>query len=173
MVTRPGATSPLSPSRRPAKSLHIYFLLLVFFFCLYMLCAAFGRNNNNNNNKMVKQVIAPPRADGSSTRGGSTSVRGLLRSPHIAKLQAASVHIAYGSCALRAGIDGGSRYRLMSPYSRGQKLIKLYISTQQILHSRLGVGTYRVPVMKHANIVLCPRPKGAFWNARSVRLSVS
>jgi len=33
-------------------------------------------------------------ADGSSTRGGSTSVRGRVRSPHMAKLQAASVPIA-------------------------------------------------------------------------------
>ena len=40
--------------------------------------------------------------DGSSTRGGSTSVRGQVRSPHVAKLQAASVPIAYGSCAPRA-----------------------------------------------------------------------
>ena len=33
-------------------------------------------------------------ADGSSTRGGSTSVRGRVRGPHTAKLQAASVSIA-------------------------------------------------------------------------------
>jgi len=33
-------------------------------------------------------------ADGSSTRGGSTSVRGRVRSPHMAKLQAVSVPIA-------------------------------------------------------------------------------
>ena len=36
----------------------------------------------------------PPPADGSSTRGGSTSVRGRVRSPHMAKLQAASMTIA-------------------------------------------------------------------------------
>ena len=35
-----------------------------------------------------------PAADGSSTRGGSTSVRGRDGSPHMAKLQAASVPIA-------------------------------------------------------------------------------
>jgi len=35
-----------------------------------------------------------PAADGSSTRGGSTSVRGRVRSPHMAKLQAASIPIA-------------------------------------------------------------------------------
>jgi len=66
MVTRPGATSPLSPSRRPAKSLHIYFLLLVFFSVCTCYVLPSGviiiikNNNNNNNNKMVKQVIAPP-----------------------------------------------------------------------------------------------------------------
>jgi len=47
-----------------------------------------------------EQVIAPGAArrytpaDGSSTRGGSTSVRGRVRRPHTAKLQAASVPIA-------------------------------------------------------------------------------
>jgi len=41
-----------------------------------------------------------PPADGSSTRGGSTSVRGQVRSPHMAKLQAASVPIASGSRAM-------------------------------------------------------------------------
>jgi len=46
------------------------------------------------------QVIAPGRRDdiptvyGSSTRGGFTSVRGRVRRPHMAKLQAASVPIA-------------------------------------------------------------------------------
>ena len=38
-----------------------------------------------------------PSADGSSTRGGSTSVRGRVRSLHMANLQAASVPIA---CAM-------------------------------------------------------------------------
>jgi len=59
-------------------------------------------------------------ADGSSTRGGSTSVRGRVRSPPVAKLQAASVPIAYGSCAPRAGTDrrtDGLRYRLMPTMS--------------------------------------------------------
>ena len=32
-----------------------------------------------------------PPADSSSARGGSTSVRGQVRSPHIVKLQAANV----------------------------------------------------------------------------------
>ena len=47
-------------------------------------------------------VIAPGAArryapaDGSSTRGGSTSVRGRVRSLHTAKLQAASVPTALG-----------------------------------------------------------------------------
>ena len=35
-----------------------------------------------------------PPADGSPARGGSTSVRGRVRSPHAAKLQAASVPVA-------------------------------------------------------------------------------
>ena len=39
------------------------------------------------------ETICPP-ADGSSTRSGSTSVRGRVRSPHMAKLQAASVPLA-------------------------------------------------------------------------------
>jgi len=46
-----------------------------------------------------------PPADGSSTRGGSTPVRGRARSPRTAELQAASVPIAYDSCAPRAGTD--------------------------------------------------------------------
>jgi len=59
-------------------------------------------------------------ADGSSTRGGSSSVRGRVRSPHMAKLQAASVPTAYGSCVPRASAPcyrqtDGSRYRLMPP----------------------------------------------------------
>jgi len=65
-----------------------------------------------------------PLADGSSALGGSMSVRGLVRSPHMAKLQAAGVPTSYCSCAPRAAArwdrqtDGqmdGSRYRLM-PY---------------------------------------------------------
>jgi len=40
-----------------------------------------------------------PPVDGNSTRGGSTSVSGRVRSPHMVKLQAASVPIAYDSCA--------------------------------------------------------------------------
>ena len=57
-------------------------------------------------------------ADGSSTRGGSTSVRGRIRSPHTSKLQAASVPIAYGSCAMGQtdGQTDGSWHRLMPPY---------------------------------------------------------
>jgi len=51
----------------------------------------------------VARRYAPPPADGSSTRGGSTSVRGRIRSPHVAKLQAASVPVAYGR--LRHGTD--------------------------------------------------------------------
>jgi len=46
--------------------------------------------------KQAEQVIAPTGvrryvpADGSSTHGGSTSARGRVRSPHIAKLQLSS-----------------------------------------------------------------------------------
>jgi len=67
-------------------------------------------------------------ADASSTRGGSTSVRGRVRSPHMAKLWAASACIAKGSCAPRAAAPwdrqtdrqtDGSRYRLMTLYSGG------------------------------------------------------
>jgi len=49
--------------------------------------------------------MPPAAADGCLTHGGFTSVRGLVRSPHMAKLQAASVPIAYGSCAPRGGTD--------------------------------------------------------------------
>ena len=56
----------------------------------------------------------------------STSVRGRVRSPHMAKLQAVSVPIAYGSwspmaAAPRDRQTGGSRYRLMPPYGGGDK----------------------------------------------------
>jgi len=69
----------------------------------------------------VKQVIAPGAAkqyapaDGSLTRSGFKSVRGWVRGPHVAKLQAASVPIASGSCAPRAaGTDG---WIAVSPYA--------------------------------------------------------
>jgi len=39
----------------------------------------------------VRRDDMPSSAADSSTRGGSTSVRGRVRSPHMAKLQAASV----------------------------------------------------------------------------------
>jgi len=62
---------------------------------------------------------APHAADGSSTRGGSTSVRGQVRSPHMPKLQAASVPIPRAAERLglgqRDGQTDGSRYRLMPP----------------------------------------------------------
>jgi len=56
---------------------------------------------------------------------------GLVRNPHMAKLQAASVRIAYGgcaptagriaqgSCALRAGTDGRIAVSLSAPYGGG------------------------------------------------------
>ena len=58
---------------------------------------------NDEETKYNKRRFVP--ADGSSTRGGSTSVRGRVRTPHTAELPAASVPIAYGSCAPRAGTD--------------------------------------------------------------------
>jgi len=62
-----------------------------------------------------------PTANGSSTRGGSTSVRGRVCSPHVAKLQAASVPIAYGSCApIGLGqTDGRIAVSLNAPLRRG------------------------------------------------------
>jgi len=46
-----------------------------------------------------------PPADGSSTCGRSMFVHRWVRSPNMAKLQAASVPIAYGSCTPRAVTD--------------------------------------------------------------------
>ena len=78
--------------------------------------------------QVIQQVIAPwvarryAPADGSSTRGGSTSVRGRVRSPHTAELQAASVPIAQGSCAPTAAAprdrqtDGRIAVSLNAPY---------------------------------------------------------
>jgi len=40
------------------------------------------------------ETICPPPAGGSSTRGGSKSIRGRVRSPHLAKMQAANVFLA-------------------------------------------------------------------------------
>jgi len=55
-----------------------------------------------------------------STRGGSPSISGLVRSLRMAKLQAASVPIAYGSCTM--GQTGGwiaVSCGLMLPYGGG------------------------------------------------------
>ena len=75
-----------------------------------------------------KQVIAPGAArryspaDGSSTRGGSTSVRGRLRSAHMANLQVASVPRAAAPWDRRTNRQtDGSRYRVMPPYGGGHK----------------------------------------------------
>jgi len=69
-----------------------------------------------------KQVIAPGAArryspaDGSSTRGGSTSVRGRLRSAHMANLQVASVPRAAAPWDRQTNRQtDGSRYRVMPP----------------------------------------------------------
>jgi len=72
----------------------------------------------------MKQVVAPALArrytpaDGSSTRGGSTSVRGQVRSPLKANLQAASVPTAEGSCTPRVGTDGRIAVSLNAPPRR-------------------------------------------------------
>jgi len=63
-----------------------------------------GKTNYNysTENKLSprgrRDDMAP--VDGSSARGGSTSVRGRVRSPHMARLQAAGMPIAQGSCAM-------------------------------------------------------------------------
>ena len=91
------------------------------------------------------QVIAPrvarrhAPADGSSTRGGSTSVRGRVRSLHMTKLQAASVFRA----AARLGWDrqtDGSRHRFMPPIRRGVIIRK---QTQRRKQSRPDSGWRR------------------------------
>ena len=60
------------------------------------LSAALRRVPNFQYNKLShrgrRDDMSP--ADGGSTRGGSMSVRGRVHSPHMAKLQAASVPIA-------------------------------------------------------------------------------
>jgi len=66
-----------------------------------------------------------PPTDGSSIRGRSTSVREWVCSLHMAKLQAASMLIAYSSCMPRAGADRDrSRYRLMPPPMAGGIIIR-------------------------------------------------
>jgi len=60
-----------------------------------------------------------PPTGGSLTRGGSTSVRGRVRSPNVAKLQAASVPIAEVSCALWVGTDGRIAVSLNVSQRRG------------------------------------------------------
>ena len=55
-----------------------------------------------------------------STRGGSTSVRGRVRSPHMAKLQAASVPIARAAERLELRqTDGRVAVLFNAPYGRG------------------------------------------------------
>jgi len=61
-------------------------------------------SQSNNNQVSGGETIGPHPADGSVTRGGSTSLRGRVRSPHMAKLQAASVPLTLGQ--LRRGTDG-------------------------------------------------------------------
>jgi len=80
-----------------------------------------------------KQVIAPGSArryapiDGSSTRGGSTSVRGRVRSPHIDSQRAYSLWDRQ---------TDGSRYRLMPMYGGG--IIKVISGARSIFSALFG-----------------------------------
>ena len=89
--------------------------------------------------KRTQQVIAPRAAsqyapaNGSSTCGGSTSVRRRIHSPHISGGRPAAGYIAnsLGSCATQPAGDilgqnrrtDGLRYRLMPPYGGGIKTV--------------------------------------------------
>ena len=68
--------------------------LLYLFALPYLTCA---KNKTTGDLTTYRpgggETISPPPADGSSTRGGSASVRERVRSPHVATLQAASVPI--------------------------------------------------------------------------------
>jgi len=108
-------------------------------FLLLYYCLCFPRHNftalqrrpvlNNLSPRGRRDNMPPPLfPDGSSTRGGSTSVGEWVRSPHVTKLQAASVPIAYGSCAPRSAVPWDrptdkrthTRYRLTPlPLQRG------------------------------------------------------
>jgi len=59
-----------------------------------------------------------PSADGSSTRGGSTSVRGRVRSLHMANLQAASVPIACATGQTDRPTNGRIAVSLNAPLRR-------------------------------------------------------
>ena len=62
-----------------------------------------------------------PPADGNLTRGGSTFVRGRVRSPHMATLQATSVPIAWDSCAM-GQTDVRTAVSLNTPVRRGHNI---------------------------------------------------
>ena len=81
-----------------------------------------------------------PPADGSSTRGGSTSVRGRVRSPHT------SGGGRWLSCRQPACLQprpaapwdrrtDGSRYRLMPPVRRGHNTNLMQVDKQRIVNS--------------------------------------
>ena len=70
---------------------YLYLYISVYAVFLFLVCAALCLSNKY---KLSRGETICRTADGSSTRGGSTSVRGRVRSPHMAKLQAASVPIA-------------------------------------------------------------------------------
>ena len=76
--------------------------------CLYT--APFRRANHSAMLLYCTEFVGAARRDdmtpanGSLTRGGSTPVRGRVRSPRMAKLQAIAYSL-WGSCAPRAGTD--------------------------------------------------------------------
>ena len=77
----------------------VYFLTELLKHKMLSFCETRNERQQNKLSPRGRRDDMPP-DDGSSTRGGSTSVRGQARSPHTAKLQAASVPVAYGSCAM-------------------------------------------------------------------------
>jgi len=112
-----------------------------------------------------------PTADGSSTRGGCTSVRGRVRSPHIsggsavAKLQAASVSITWGSCAPRAAAScdrqtdrqtDGSQYGggivIVYREAKLESLGKEYICVFRSKTSTLRRGRGQLDAMRTENV---------------------
>jgi len=75
-------------------------------------------------------------ADGSSTRGGSTSVRGRVRSPHIpaaGQLQAARAPTVQAGTDRRTDrLTGGSRYRLRRGIILTDRALTVLVSLQPV-----------------------------------------
>jgi len=113
----------------------------------YSQCSIMTQINSVNSGSQQSTSYHRPRgskkicpAIGSLTCGGSTSIRGQVLSPHMAKLQAASVPIAYGSWDR---LTEGSQYHL-KPCSlqRGHKNAMRNCSSQ--IHS-FQLSTSDVP----------------------------